>query len=118
MNEPSNIGLSEEAHSILSRWDEGEHFAEQRDAYKFAVAYALSQNASPPEIKRKNMYGVSTIDPDGSLAIAARLLSKIPEDESVYKFIERLASWGVCELDKQIQKSGGLDLSEIFMSHK
>ena len=114
MTEPSNIGLSEEAHAILDRWKEGEHFYEQRDAYKFAVAYALSKNIIPPEIKRKNMYGVSTIDPDKTLAIATRLLSNVPEDESVYKFIERLASWGICELDKQIQQAGGLDLSEIL----
>lgn len=114
MNEPSNIGLSEEAHSILEQWKEDEHFNEQRDAYKFAVAYALSKNVTPPEIKRKNMYGVSTIDPDKTLAIATRLLSHISDDESVYKYIERLASWGVCELDKQIQKSGELDLSAIL----
>jgi len=114
MSEPSNIGLSEEAHAILARWKEEEHFSEQRDAYKFAVAYALSKNITPPDIHRKNMYGVSTIDPDGTLAIATRMLGGISKDESVYRYIERLASWGVCELDKQIQGGGSIELSEIF----
>ena len=115
MNEPTNIGLSEEAHAILDRWKDEGHFHEQRDAYKFAVAYALSLQRDPPEIQgKKNMYGVSTIDSDGSLALATKQLSNLKPDESVYRYIERLASWGICRLDKKISEVGELLLEDVF----
>lgn len=115
MNEPSNIGLSEQAHSTLARWNEEERFLEQRDAYKFAVAFALSRDAQPPEISdRKNMFGVATIDADGSLASAVRQLGNLSEGDSVYKYIERLATWGVTEIDKIIEKTGNLQVSDLL----
>lgn len=116
MNEPSNIGLAEDVHSVLEQWVDNGIFREQRDAYKFAVAFALAKKCQPPEYKIQNKFGVASIDPDRSLYIATKHLCDIPEDESVYKYIQRLASWGVSELEMVVQETGNIELGELLRS--
>lgn len=111
--EPTQIGLSEKAHAHLKRLKEDGYFAEMVDAYRFGIAYGLSKGIEPPEVPspRTTVFGVTTVDPEGSIAFAIKALSD-DKETSIYKIAEKLADWGVCELAEQ-SKNGSLDVAEI-----
>lgn len=113
-SEPTNIGLSEEAHVLLKQMKEDGQVAEMQHAYRLAIALALAQGASPPEVPtpRATIFGVATIDPDQSLAAAIRALVDIGEG-SVYKMAERLADHGVREMERRFA-GGDLDVGALI----
>ena len=101
--EPTTIGLSESAHEKLKWLQEGQHFRELLDGYRFAIGLALAQGVEPPEVqKRTTIFNVGTVDPDQSLkrSIEALMGDRVRE-MSIYKMAERLAEWGVNELASQ-----------------
>lgn len=114
--EPTQIGLSEKSHSLLKRLKEDGYFSEMVDAYRFGIAYGLSKCIEPPEVPspRVTVFGVTTVDPEGSLAIAIRTLSN-DQETPVYKIAERLADWGVNELS-EMSRNGSLDVAQIVKS--
>ena len=63
-NEPTTIGLSESSHRKLQRLKEDGYFGEMLDAYRFAIALALSQDEIAERAKRKTIFNVGTLDPD------------------------------------------------------
>lgn len=99
------IGLGVNSHLKLERLCEEKHFSEMRDGYRFAVAYALAKGARPGKMEssRKNMFAIPTIDPDGHLKLAIETLYPL-EDETAYRVAERLADWGVSEIDRLIRQ--------------
>ena len=108
--EPTTIGLSESAHEKLKWLQEKEHFRELLDGYRFAIGLALAQGAEPPDVqKRTTIFNIGTVDPDQSLkrSIEALMGDRI-SGVAVYKIAERLAEWGVNELEAQAQ-SGSID---------
>jgi len=100
VSEPVQIGIGESAHYKLEQLCADGYFSEMRDGYRFAVAYALSKGARPERMEgaRKNVFSISTIDPDGLLKVAIDTLC--PTEEASYRVAERLADWGVAELDR------------------
>lgn len=111
-SEPTNLGMSEGSHSILMQLKEAKVFGEMADGYRFAIALALSLGQRPTELQgqKVNVFGVATIDPDQEIYIAIKSLidtGQIP----VYRWAERLADWGIRELDRRL--NAGNDLSEI-----
>ena len=102
------VGLSKTGRSRIQRMKENGHFAEQVDAYRFAVALALASGTEPPEIsgERVTMFNVGTLDPDGRLATAVRTLADTA-GEDPYRVAERLAEWGARDLEERIDRSGG-----------
>ena len=87
---------------------------ELRDAYKFAVGFALAKGVVPPEIqtKRQTMFAIATVDPDGSLATAIREL--LPCDEvPPYRWAERLAEAG-SQMIADIEATKGFDLGSML----
>lgn len=114
-SEPTNIGLSEDAHVKLKRLQEDGHFAQMADAYRFAIALALNMGVTPPDLPgtRANIFGVATIDPEREIFTAiASLLNT--GDEPIYRLAERLADFGVQELFRRAE-SGKLDISTILL---
>lgn len=111
--EPTQIGLSEKSHSLLKRLKEDGYFSEMVDAYRFGIAYGLSKCIEPPDVPspRVTVFGVTTVDPEGSLAFAIRTLTN-DQDTPIYKIAERLADWGVNELS-EMSKNGSLDVAHI-----
>ena len=99
--EPVQIGIGESAHYKLEQLCADGYFAEMRDGYRFAVAYALSKGANPQRMEgaRKNVFSISTIDPEGLLKLAIETLHPVNVEPS-YKVAERLADWGVTEIDR------------------
>ena len=97
--DPAQISISERAHGVLERLKEAGHFSEMRDIYRFGIAYALAQNVRPKRADgpRRNLYSISTLDPDGALRFAIEHLYPL-EGESAYRIAERLADWGVVEI--------------------
>jgi hypothetical protein len=110
----TQIGLSLEGQARLDRFKGSGYFGELRDAYKFAVGFALAKGVVPPEIqtKRQTMFAIATVDPDGSLATAIREL--LPCDEvPPYRWAERLAEMG-SRLIEDIEASKGFDLGSML----
>lgn len=110
----AQIGMSLEGQARLDRFKGSGYFAELRDAYKFAVAFALAKGVTPPEIqlKRQTMFAIATIDPDGTLATAIREL--LPCDEvPPYRWAERLAESGSLLLE-DIEFKRGFDLGSLL----
>ncbi len=116
--EPTNIGLSEDAHALLQRMKEDGHVAEMADAYRLGIALALARGIEPPEVKvpRTTIFGVATIDPHKDIAAAIRALMDL-DGGSVYKMAERLAEWGVREMSDQAA-GGFLDVASLMEATK
>ena len=110
----AQVGLSEVAHRHLKRLKEDEYFGEMKDAYLFAVALSLAHGAIAREFegKKTTIFGLSTIDPDGSLRDVVSAL-RADSNESVTTTIELLAEWGVQELHKRAS-SGTLSFSDLL----
>ena len=112
-HEPVNVGIGKSAHTKLQRLKEDEHFAEMLDAYRFAIGLALAHGGATSDFdERQNLFNVGTLDPDRSLYTAVATLRQAVE-EPVYKTVERLATWGVEELDRRSQR-GTLSFAEIL----
>ena len=108
--EPTTIGLSESAHEKLKWLQEKEHFRDLLDGYRFAIGLALAQGVEPPDVqKRTTIFNIGTVDPDQSLkrSIEALMGDRL-SGVAVYKIAERLAEWGVNELESQAQ-SGSIN---------
>jgi hypothetical protein len=112
-SEPTMIGLSERCHALLKRLKEEQHFAEMADAYRFGIALAVAHGVWPeePPAPRTTIFSVGTIDPEREIARMIGLLH--PNQElPVYKWIERLAEWGVTELWHRAS-NGTFDLGQL-----
>lgn len=110
-----NVGLSEAANDKLDELKELGYFAEKIDGYRFAVGLAIAQGVIPADInKRITFLNVGSLDPDQTLrrAVEALMPSQL-EETTVYRLIERLADWGVCELHTQA-KAGDIDFATIL----
>jgi hypothetical protein len=111
----NKLSLSESAHQKLQTLKEKKQFLEMKDAYRLGIALALSRNIVPDEIKppkASGIYSVSQIDPDKSIAFAITLLmdtGNIPP----YRWLERLAEWGIDEL-YNLWKNGELDIVRLL----
>ena len=113
-DEPVNVGIAKTAHPKLQRLKEDGHFAEMVDAYRFAIGLALAHGGVTSDFaERQNLFNVGTLDPDRSLYTAVATLRQATTDEPVYKTVERLATWGVEELDRRSQR-GMLSFAEIL----
>ena len=115
--EPTTIGLSQGAHNKLKWLQEEKYFRDLLDGYRFAIGLALAQGIDPPEPeirKRTTIFNVGTVDPDQSLK---RCLQVVMGDRiqgvPIYKIAERLAEWGVNELESQA-RSGGIDFVALL----
>lgn len=96
-----NVGLSRASHAALQRLKEDRYFDEMVDGYRFAVALALAHGGATTEFTdRQNFINVGSLDRDGSLATVVAALRK-PSGESVYRTVEKLATWGVEELARR-----------------
>lgn len=112
-HEPVNVGIGKSAHGKLQRLKEDGHFNEMLDAYRFAIGLALAHGGATSDFsERQNLFNVGTLDPDRSLYTAVATLRQ-PTEEPVYKTVERLATWGVEELDRRSQR-GMLSFAEIL----
>lgn len=108
-----NVGLSRDAHAKMVRLKEVGHFNEMADAYRFAVAIALAHGGATTDFTdRQNFLNVGSLDRDGSLYSAVAALRQ-PTTEHVYRTVERLATWGIEELDRRSQR-GTLSFGEIL----
>jgi hypothetical protein len=108
-----NVGLSKEAHAKMMRLKEAGYFNEMADAYRFAVAIALAHGGATTEFaERQNFLNVGSLDRDGSLYTAVAVLRR-PTNEHPYRTVERLATWGIEELDRRAQH-GTLSFTEIL----
>lgn len=117
ITEPTTLGLSQTAHNKLKWLKEEQYFRELLDGYRFAIALALAQGIDPPDIKEKRttIFNMGTADPDQSLkqciqVIMGDRIQGIP----IYKMAERLAEWGINELESQARSSGGIDFVTLL----
>lgn len=111
----TTIGLSSSGNDKLDALKESGVFAEKMDGFRFAVALALAQGVVPPELKDRSPFlNIGSLDPEQTLKRAVETL--LPDqlaNTTPYRLIERLAEWGVSELDAQ-SRAGELDFSELF----
>lgn len=114
--EPTQIGLSEKSHATLKRLKEDGHFSEMVDAYRFGIAFGLSQGVVPDEVPspRTTVFGVTTVDPEGLISTA---ISTLSDDKMtpIYKLAERYAEWGVSKLGEH-SLNGSIDIPAIINS--
>lgn len=114
VSERTQVRLSNKAHTILTQMKEDGYLAEMTDGYRLGIALALSMGADPKELsaENRNFIAVSTLDPTGELAAAIRLLVNL-EGQGVYGYAERLADWGIKEMQERF-KGGFLDVASLF----
>lgn len=114
LKEPTTIGLSEKTKIVLERLKEDGHFSDMADAYRFGIALALAHGVIPndPPSPRGTIYSVATIDPDREFATAIRALMDTNE-VPIYRWVERLAEWGVTELGRR-SENGEIDFGAIL----
>ncbi len=112
--EPTSVRLSNKANTILSQMKEDGHLAEMSDGYRLGIALALSQAVSPPELPpdSKTFIAVSGLDPEQEIAAAIRALVNL-EGQSVYRYAEKLADWGVMHMHDRF-KGGQLDVAALI----
>jgi hypothetical protein len=112
--ERTQVRLSNKGHAILTQLKEDEYVAEMTDGYRLAIALALSMGVEPSELtgETRNFIAVSTLDPTGEVAAAIRLLVKL-DGQGVYGYAERLADWGIKELQERF-KGGFLDVASLI----
>lgn len=108
-----NVGLGKDAHAKMVRLKEDGFFNEMVDAYRFAVALALAHGGATTDFsERQNFLNVGSLDRDGSLHTAVAAL-RLPATENVYRTVEKLATWGIDELDRRARE-GTLVFTEIL----
>ena len=113
--EPTSIGLSQATHQKLRRLKEDGHFDDMVDAYRFGIGLAIASGVIPPPISStQTVFAVSSVDPDHKIrtAIVAVYGDQL-EGQSVYRFAERLADWGVQEIYMESEK-GDIDVAAML----
>ncbi len=113
--EPTSIGLSQATHQKLRRLKEDGHFDDMVDAYRFGIGLAIASGVIPPPISStQTVFAVSGVDPDHKIrtAIVAVYGDQL-EGQSVYRFAERLADWGVQEIYMESEK-GDIDVAAML----
>lgn len=115
IQEITTIGLSAAGNDKLDHLKEAGVFAEKMDGFRFAVALALAQGVIPAELRdRAPFLNIGSLDPDQSLRRAVEtLMPDLIAQTTPYRLIERLAEWGVNELDAQ-SRSGDIDFAGIL----
>jgi hypothetical protein len=93
---------------------ENGELAEMTDGYRLGIALAIAMGVIPEELssENRNFIAVSTLDPTGELAVAIRLLVN-PEVQGIYGYAERLADWGIKEIQDRF-KGGLLDVVSLI----
>lgn len=104
-NEPASVNVSESTQPKLKRLIDDGYFTDMSDAYRFAVGLAAAQGVKPPTITNTRPFvATGGLDPDGKLRTAIKALyAEEIGDGSVYRFIERLADWGINEMARQAE---------------
>ncbi len=106
MSDLVTIGLSEEGMRLITVLSgEGGLFAQEIDAYRFAIALALAHSIDPEQVsieKRQTKYNVGSLDPDRKIWEAIRTLSDTSELPP-YRKAERLAEWGIQDLHSRLR---------------
>jgi len=112
--ERTQVRLSNKAHTILTQMKEDGYLAEMTDGYRLGIALALSMGVAPGEFpaENKNFIAVSTLDPSGEIAASIRILVDL-EGQSVYGYAERLADWGIKEMQDRF-RGGFLDVAKLM----
>lgn len=115
-SERTQVRLSNKGHAILTQMKEDGYLGEMTDGYRLAIALALSMGTTPDElsVESRNFIAVSTLDPTGELAAAIRTLVNL-EGQSAYGYAERLADWGIKEMQERF-KGGFLDVASLMIS--
>jgi hypothetical protein len=112
VTEPTMIGLSEKAHTLLSQMKEDNFLAEMADGYRLGIGLALAQGIEPDDVpQRRTVFSVATIDPNQEIAAAIRALIDL-KGGSVYRMAERLADWGIFELQRRFD-GGPIDVASL-----
>lgn len=114
VGERTQVRLSNKGHAILTQLKEDGYVAEMTDGYRLGIALALAMGAEPQELtgETRTFIAVSTLDPTGEVAAAIRLLVKL-DGQGVYGYAERLADWGIKELQERF-KGGFLDVASLI----
>lgn len=114
--EPTTIGLSDQAHSMLKRLTEDKqngNFAEMADAYRFGIALALANGVIPEDVSgQRTIFNVGTLDPDKQIYMTIKFLINTG-DTPIYHWAERLAEWGVREMSSMADR-GDFDIGSIL----
>lgn len=114
VSERTQVRLSNTAHAILTQMKEDGYIAEMTDGYRLGIALALSMGVTPGDLpaENRNFIAVSTLDPMGDLASAIRMLVSL-EGQGVYGYAERLADFGIKEMQERFQ-GGVLDVASLI----
>ena len=109
----TNLGLSADAHRILKRLKDDGVFHDMVDGYRLGFSVAVSLRAQPGPIEdRQTVFGVATADREGKLRSAVEFLYDTSE-VTAYRWVERLADWGVIELGRRYDGDSSINIEEI-----
>lgn len=108
------VSLTSASHERLGRFKEEGHFADMKDAYRFAVALALAYGAEPEPSRgdRTTFVNVGTLDPNG--ALAAAIVALRGDDEDPYRASARLAEWGAAEMERLVEEHGTIPVATVM----
>jgi len=115
ISERTQVRATNKSHRFLMQMKEDRYIEEMTDGYRLGIALALSKGVTPNELSAadtRNFIAVSTLDPKGEIAAAIRMLVSL-EGQSVYGYAERLADWGIKEMQERF-KGGFLDVGSLI----
>jgi hypothetical protein len=115
----NKLSLSLATNDKLQTLMEDGYFNEKLDAYRIGISLSLIKDSKPPEIsppKAPGLYSLSQIDPDRALENAIQLL--LGTNDTPYRWAERLAEAGICELYDIAQKYGDIDFLDLIKTHE
>jgi len=110
MIDRTQVRLSDQCRIILERWKEGNEIGDMIDGYRLGIAIALAAGAEPDDLPQNSVtyVSVSTLDPEGEIRGAIRLLAAT-EENTEYHLSEKLACWGIKYLHDRCP-TGTIDL--------
>lgn len=95
------IAASDLANEVLSRLKEDEIFAEEMDAYKFAIGLGLALNKRTPLGSRTTKFNLGSFDKDQT--VASIIVSLMPEAaRDPYRAAEELAETGFARISAAV----------------
>ena len=114
MNDRNQVRLSQQSRETLERWKQLKQIGDWIDGYRLGIAVAISVGQEPKELPQNSTtyVSVSTLDPDGDLRVAVRLLSDNLE-HGEYHQCELLAEQGISYLNNKFP-NGRIDYEKLF----
>ena len=115
VQDKTTIGVTAENQRTLDTLEEQGSFADQMDAARFALAFAIRSHVAPGAVEgTSTKWNVGSFDPDRSLSAVINAI--FPEQSAPYRAVEGLINEGLQLLQLRINDDGYFEPIEVIDS--